>query len=565
MWSSNPTTPTSSGDTSHEQGSEVDKKRQRLAAWRNRQLAAASPATTAPVVSLTLPKRTLPSNVHLRRKIARKKTTRAVFSDDDDVVDESASSNKASSKDVSGADISTRKRTLASLEEDSNAIASSSEAVSTAIASGSTTDSTLTGPLKKRRRWDTALPPNDAPEISVHQDADNTEDALDRFMDQLQATAVGTPIPLTNPIGSESKIATVGQSNSSTSTSNNLIDSSGSFMRQQRLMSTLKNEDAALTQSKAVASTTFYQPADWLSESDAGPTDTEEDDHEDDEAEDARRRALIQALQQHQETIGGESSALVAVTGSDNQPGDDAAASSAVSAKALREERLRAIQAAAAAAQAAQKATVSDFGRDFYVEDEDGVMEEATRLLEAAQAETSNSTTALYLLAEQLNKKKELGAVNHDQVDYRPLVKNLYRVPPALAALSHDEVINRRAKLKVRVRGTGAPAPVTNFAQTGMPGSILSLLQSQGIETPFPIQAQCIPCILAGRDVIGIAKTGSGKTLAYALPLLRHIAVQPPLERHESGPMALILAPARELAVQIHSVCKQYAKPLGLK
>jgi DEAD/DEAH box helicase len=447
------------------------------------------------------------------------------------------------------------------LEDDANSLAASNKPASAATTSDYAAESTLTGPLKKRRRWDTALPPSDAPETSVQPDVDNTEDALDRFMDQLQATAVGTPIPLTDSTSSDSKSTTKEQSTAST----NWIDSSGSVMRQQRLMSTLKNDDATSTQTTAIASTTFYQPADWLSESDAGPTDTEEDDNEDDEAEDARRRALIQALQQHQEAIGGQSSTLVVATGSDNKPGDDAATSSAVSAKALREERLRAIQAAAAAAQAAQKATVSDFGRDFYVEDEDGVMEEATRLLEAAQAETANPTTALYLLAEQLNKKKELGAVNHDQVEYLPLVKNLYRVPPALAALSHDEVINRRAKLKVRVRGTGAPAPVTNFAQTGLPGSILSLLQSQGIETPFPIQAQCIPCILAGRDVIGIAKTGSGKTLAYTLPLLRHIAVQPPLERHESGPMALILAPARELAVQIHSVCKQYAKPLGLK
>lgn len=69
----------------------------------------------------------------------------------------------------------------------------------------------------------------------------------------------------------------------------------------------------------------------------------------------------------------------------------------------------------------------------------------------------------------------------------------------------------------------------------------------------------------AGRDVIGIAKTGSGKTLAYLLPLIRHILVQPPLSGNEKGPIALILAPARELAFQIHSVCKAFAKEVGLK
>ena len=61
----------------------------------------------------------------------------------------------------------------------------------------------------------------------------------------------------------------------------------------------------------------------------------------------------------------------------------------------------------------------------------------------------------------------------------------------------------------------------------------------------------------AGRDVIGIAKkTGSGNALAHLLPMLRHIGDQTSLEPHESGLIGLILAPARELTVQIHSVTK---------
>lgn len=57
----------------------------------------------------------------------------------------------------------------------------------------------------------------------------------------------------------------------------------------------------------------------------------------------------------------------------------------------------------------------------------------------------------------------------------------------------------------------------------------------------------------------------SGKTLAYLLPMLRHIADQPDLSPNESGPIGLILAPARELAAQIQSVCTVFAKNLGLK
>lgn len=69
---------------------------------------------------------------------------------------------------------------------------------------------------------------------------------------------------------------------------------------------------------------------------------------------------------------------------------------------------------------------------------------------------------------------------------------------------------------------------------------------------------------MAGRDVIAVAKTGSGKTLAFLLPLLRHIADQPPL-REGDGPVGLVMAPARELAFQIFGEAKRLARPLGLR
>lgn len=90
------------------------------------------------------------------------------------------------------------------------------------------------------------------------------------------------------------------------------------------------------------------------------------------------------------------------------------------------------------------------------------------------------------------------------------------------------------------------------------------MLTKHGYERPFAIQMQALPAIMAGRDVIGVAKTGSGKTLAFLLPMLRHVLDQPPLEEGE-GPIALIMAPARELAVQIHSEAKKFTKILGLR
>lgn len=67
-----------------------------------------------------------------------------------------------------------------------------------------------------------------------------------------------------------------------------------------------------------------------------------------------------------------------------------------------------------------------------------------------------------------------------------------------------------------------------------------------------------------GRDVIGVAKTGSGKTIAFLLPMFRHIKDQRPLENME-GPVAIIMTPTRELAVQIHKECKPFLKVLGLR
>ena len=121
--------------------------------------------------------------------------------------------------------------------------------------------------------------------------------------------------------------------------------------------------------------------------------------------------------------------------------------------------------------------------------------------------------------------------------------------------------------MNVKVRGAGTiPIPVSTFEDAGVQGRVLEILKGKmGIEKPFAIQSQCLPCIMSGRDVIGIAKTGSGKTLAFVLPMLRSIMSQPGLEPNESGPIGLILAPARELALQIHSVIKQVRVCEGAK
>ncbi|KGG50713.1 hypothetical protein DI09_59p30 [Mitosporidium daphniae] len=83
-------------------------------------------------------------------------------------------------------------------------------------------------------------------------------------------------------------------------------------------------------------------------------------------------------------------------------------------------------------------------------------------------------------------------------------------------------------------------------------------------DKPTPIQSQAIPALMSGRDVIGIARTGSGKTIAYLLPLFRHVRDQRPVSSSE-GPIALVLTPTRELAVQVGGETKKLAHAFGVK
>lgn len=99
-----------------------------------------------------------------------------------------------------------------------------------------------------------------------------------------------------------------------------------------------------------------------------------------------------------------------------------------------------------------------------------------------------------------------------------------------------------------------------NFKTLGVKEPILATLGQLGYESPFPIQEKAIPSLLAGQDLLAEAKTGTGKTAAFALPILCHI------DLNTHAPQALILAPTRELALQVTQNFKEYAKNLpGLK
>jgi len=103
-----------------------------------------------------------------------------------------------------------------------------------------------------------------------------------------------------------------------------------------------------------------------------------------------------------------------------------------------------------------------------------------------------------------------------------------------------------------------------SFSSLGLAEPILRALAAENYVVPTPIQAEAIPYLLAGRDLLGIAQTGTGKTAAFALPILQQLAANPqPPRRNE--PRALILTPTRELAIQIDDSVRAYGRHLGLR
>ena len=107
----------------------------------------------------------------------------------------------------------------------------------------------------------------------------------------------------------------------------------------------------------------------------------------------------------------------------------------------------------------------------------------------------------------------------------------------------------------------------TSFAELGLRPEILRAITESGYTTPTPIQAQAIPEILAGHDIMGGAQTGTGKTAGFGLPILQKLAqyanTSPSPARHHVR--ALIIAPTRELAIQVEEQIKEYGKHTNLR
>jgi ATP-dependent RNA helicase DDX5/DBP2 len=137
--------------------------------------------------------------------------------------------------------------------------------------------------------------------------------------------------------------------------------------------------------------------------------------------------------------------------------------------------------------------------------------------------------------------------------------KNFYKEDANVSSRSDSEITEFRNENEMTIQGHDIPRPITSFKEAGFPDYVLKEVLAEGFEKPTGIQCQGWPMALSGRDMVGIAATGSGKTLSYCLPAIVHINAQPLLKPGD-GPIVLVLAPTRELAVQIQKECSKFGK-----
>lgn len=146
--------------------------------------------------------------------------------------------------------------------------------------------------------------------------------------------------------------------------------------------------------------------------------------------------------------------------------------------------------------------------------------------------------------------------------------KEFYIEDPEVASMTPEEADNFRKEqnniVVSRIESDKSNKPIPNPIQTFEQAFrhyplILEEIRKAGFTTPSPIQCQAWPILLSGEDLIGIAQTGTGKTLAFLLPALIHIDGQPIPREQRMGPAVLIIAPTRELALQIDREVKKYS------
>merc|ERR1719291_1585544 len=155
--------------------------------------------------------------------------------------------------------------------------------------------------------------------------------------------------------------------------------------------------------------------------------------------------------------------------------------------------------------------------------------------------------------------------INWNDVSLVKFEKDFYQEHPAVVNMAEEEADYLRKSRNITiVAGNNVPKPVRTFEEASFPEYVLQEVQRVGFKEPTPIQVQGWPIALSGRDIVGIAETGSGKTLAFLLPAIVHINAQPYLSKGD-GPIVLVMAPTRELAVQTQEEANRFGKSSKIK
>ncbi|XP_074523507.1 putative ATP-dependent RNA helicase DDX59 [Halichoeres trimaculatus] len=135
-----------------------------------------------------------------------------------------------------------------------------------------------------------------------------------------------------------------------------------------------------------------------------------------------------------------------------------------------------------------------------------------------------------------------------------------YKENQFISGLTEDQVQRIKQELGIETEGRDVRRPIVEFGHCGFPAKLNENLKKAGYEAPTPIQMQMVPVGLTGRDIIASADTGSGKTMAFLLPVVMKALEEP--AQSVSSPVALVLTPTRELAIQIERQAKELV--LGL-
>ena len=152
---------------------------------------------------------------------------------------------------------------------------------------------------------------------------------------------------------------------------------------------------------------------------------------------------------------------------------------------------------------------------------------------------------------EEMGAGTEAGA--NEETENNENTKN----PEGSEGSESSESAQKSQPLQEEGNGTDGETQTSGFDGLDLPGDVIDAVKKVGFETPSQIQAQTIPLLMEGRDVVGLAQTGTGKTAAFALPILARI------DKKARHPQALVLAPTRELALQVSDSFQSFADHLG--